>query len=277
MTGVSWLRTRRLIKVGGAEAAAFLQGLITNDINLAKPTSPLYAFILNAKGRIVHDLLVYSPKPKEFWLDVDRNAAAGLERMLKIYRLRRKVDIASVERMAVGFSTAEVKDALPDPRVPDFGFRLLAPEAEVQQPNEDAYVERRLEWGIAEGPDELADQIPLNANGDILNGINFDKGKPLLLLECSFSRSPGCYVGQELIARTHHTGVVRRRITPFRCAARAEGFIVDANGKKQGRVLKSTDSLGLALIAVDAVGAEMTAGGQKIQTFRPHWWPEEIR
>ncbi|KAI6226408.1 putative transferase CAF17, mitochondrial [Aphelenchoides fujianensis] len=244
MTGVSWLHSRRLIKVGGAEAAAFLQGLITNDINLAKPTSPALR-LHSERERDGSSTTSSSTRPnrRNSWLEVDRNAAAGLERMLKIYRLRRKVDIASIERMAVGFSTAEVKDALPDPRVPDFGFRLLAPESDAQQPKEEAYVERRLEWGIAEGPDELADQIPLNANGDILNGINFDKG---------------CYVGQELIARTHHTGVVRRRITPFRCAARAEGLVVDANGKKQGRVLKSTESLGLALIAVDAVGAEMT-------------------
>ena len=44
------------------------------------------------------------------------------------------------------------------------------------------------------------DSIPFAYNLDGLNAISFDKG---------------CYLGQELIARTHYTGVVRRRLIPF--------------------------------------------------------------
>lgn len=47
------------------------------------------------------------------------------------------------------------------------------PDAETEI---DAYLRRRLEWGIPEGEDEIEGQIPLNMNGDIMNGISFDKG-----------------------------------------------------------------------------------------------------
>ena len=55
--------------------------------------------------------------------------------------------------------------------------------------------------GVAEGQQEIArdDSLPMNCNIDLMGGIDFKKG---------------CYVGQELTIRTHHTGVVRRRVVP---------------------------------------------------------------
>ncbi|KAI6205130.1 hypothetical protein M3Y94_00757700 [Aphelenchoides besseyi] len=262
MSRVIWLSTRRLIRVGGVEAKPFLQGLLTNDINLVKPNSAFYSFILNVKGRVVHDLLVYNPNCNEYWLEVDRHSFAGLERMLKVYRLRRKVEIEPLKSTGVGFSVSEQENSIPDPRVSEFGFRVIGEVADKHQTAEDEYLERRLEWGIAEGQEELFDQIPLNANGDLLNGISFDKG---------------CYVGQELIARTHHTGVVRRRIVPFKCEHQANGFIVDSNGKKQGRVLKSSNTSGIGLMALSSIGSQLFVNDEPIQAFRPKWWPEEVR
>lgn len=56
--------------------------------------------------------------------------------------------------------------------------------------------------GVAEGQKEIPreETLPMNANIDLMNGIDFKKG---------------CYIGQELTIRTHHTGVVRRRILPI--------------------------------------------------------------
>jgi folate-binding Fe-S cluster repair protein YgfZ len=93
--------------------------------------------------------------------------------MLKVYRLRRKVDIAPI-KMDVGFAIEPTNGCLADPRAVNFGHRILGESS--GQNNEMDYLYRRLEWGIPEGVDELTDQIPLNANGDIMNGINFDKG-----------------------------------------------------------------------------------------------------
>ena len=253
--------------------------------SLAKRTTPIYSFILNAKGRIVHDLLVYAPQSDEFLLETDQKAARNLERTLKLYRLRRKLEIAPVNAQ-IGFSPIATENAIRDPRVSVFGYRIIGDSTSLDaSPSslaeaEREYRQRRLEWGIAEGHDELYDQIPLNTNGDIMNGINFDKGASRFLFisaqTASFARVLGCYVGQELVARTHHTGVVRRRVVPFRCSERVDGFILDENNRKQGKVLRSSDTHGLALLALKRIGSTLRVNDATIETFRPAWWPDSV-
>lgn len=85
--------------------------------------------------------------------------------------------------------------------------------------------------------------------------------------------SLGCYIGQELVARTHHVGVVRKRVLPFTCSARVHGDVTDDQGKKCGKVLRSTDSRGIALLSPTLAGAALTASGISIDVYLPSWWP----
>jgi len=72
---------------------------------------------------------------------------------------------------------------------------------EYTEVSEEIYSLWRLLHGIGEGTNNLPkDTIPLEANLEFLNGVSFDKG---------------CYLGQELTARAHHTGVIRKRLTPI--------------------------------------------------------------
>jgi folate-binding protein YgfZ len=105
--------------------------------------------------------------------------------------------------------------SLTDCRAPGMGQRVLVPSgssgssaagncAELEGLEEaplSAYTIRRYLRGAAEGQKELPREevLPMNANMDLMGGIDFKKG---------------CYLGQELTIRTHHTGVVRRRILP---------------------------------------------------------------
>mmetsp|Transcript_5799 Transcript_5799/g.10426 ORF Transcript_5799/g.10426 Transcript_5799/m.10426 type:complete len:472 (+) Transcript_5799:174-1589(+) len=71
--------------------------------------------------------------------------------------------------------------------------------------SETVYRGLRILHGVPEGTsgdssDFAGNPLPLECNLDVLNGVSFDKG---------------CYVGQELTARTHFTGVIRKRILPF--------------------------------------------------------------
>ena len=96
-----------------------------------------------------------------------------------------------------------------DPRTPLLGLRALARRpaaaaplpADVPQEDEEVYSLWRHLLGVAEGPEEMpaAHVLPLEANLEYLHGVSFDKG---------------CYLGQELTARTHHTGVIRKRFMP---------------------------------------------------------------
>ena len=98
---------------------------------------------------------------------------------------------------------------LTDCRAPGMGQRVLLAEVDavasvlgnVEEAPLSAYTIRRYLRGVAEGQDEIhrEEALPMNVNLDIMGGIDFKKG---------------CYTGQELTIRTHHTGVVRRRILP---------------------------------------------------------------
>lgn len=93
-----------------------------------------------------------------------------------------------------------------DSRTPDLGWRVITNgktelKADAQECQRSAYTVRRILRGVAEGPGEIAPDktLPLDANIDLMGGIDFRKG---------------CYVGQELTIRTKHRGVVRKRILP---------------------------------------------------------------
>jgi transferase CAF17, mitochondrial len=101
-----------------------------------------------------------------------------------------------------GFGAYSTRDS----RAPDLGWRVITNgkrelKLDAQECPRDTFMVRRFLRGVAEGPDELTPDktLPLDANMDLMGGIDFRKG---------------CYVGQELTIRTKHRGVVRKRILP---------------------------------------------------------------
>ncbi|KAI1730668.1 tRNA-modifying protein YgfZ [Ditylenchus destructor] len=273
------LASRALLRISGNETAPFLQGLVTqNVLSLNKPGT-LYALLLNVKGRIVFDLLIYqfvNAPYDHVILETDAKSLPQLEKVLKVYRLRKKVQIEPIEE-SVYFSapdqtppgTAQT-NVFEDPRVPGFGYRQIGKDLEcATELTEDDYLRRRIEWGIGEG-EELCDQIPLNMNGDIMNGIDFNKG---------------CYIGQELVARSHFTGVIRRRVLPFHCSETdvtstpkkiVGTMLFDDQKKKQGKILKTHKSIGLALLSLNTIGQRLfDEAGNAVEVSRPKWWPKD--
>ncbi|KAL2653049.1 hypothetical protein R1flu_021177 [Riccia fluitans] len=174
-----------------------------------------------------------------------------------------------------------------DPRLPELGLRGVfssnsyPPLVTVDQTvGDEYYVRWRLEQGVAEGSKEIpkGDAIPLEYNLAGLNAISFEKG---------------CYVGQELIARTYHRGVIRKRLMPvnfvFENAAEDQAGVppgVDIldteSNKKVGKVTTALGPYGLALIRLDAAervssNLKLDISGRSIQVkaVRPKWWPAE--
>ncbi|CAI5487260.1 unnamed protein product [Closterium sp. Naga37s-1] len=104
-----------------------------------------------------------------------------------------------------------------DPRLPGLGLRGLFPASEIPplvdaqvEEGEESYRRFRFAMGVAEGCEEMprGEALPLECNLAALHAISFTKG---------------CYVGQELTARTHHRGVVRKRLMPVRIVPSGEG------------------------------------------------------
>jgi folate-binding Fe-S cluster repair protein YgfZ len=85
------LDNRALIQVHGDDSAKFLQGLITNDIEFLKHTNAIYSMLLNARGRILYDMIIYNHHISEssYLIEISENALADFIRILRTYKLRK--------------------------------------------------------------------------------------------------------------------------------------------------------------------------------------------
>ncbi len=135
------LEDRGVLRVGGADAASFLQGLLTNDVEALKPGEARYAALLSPQAKILFDLFaVRAPDGEEvsFLLDCQAAQAADLAKRLGFYKLRAKVAIAneSAERAVVAFwgeKPEAAHDGLvyADPRDSRLGWRAILPRSAV--------------------------------------------------------------------------------------------------------------------------------------------------
>lgn len=243
-SGAAKLTTRRLISLQGPDAPKLLQGIVTNSV---RPESQIgfYAGFLTAQGKILNDVFVYptfgtlwaNEQEPGYMVEVDSEQANSLMAHLRRHKLRSKLAIrlldegeldvwstwkeeekwtrhsATLGELSAG-DTSRVL-GLQDKRASGMGTRVLLPSGSgSSSPLEShpsleslpevplsAYTIRRYLQGVPEGQAEIPrdNSFPMNTNIDLMGGIDFKKG---------------CYLGQELTIRTHHTGVVRRRILP---------------------------------------------------------------
>ena len=125
-----------------------------------------------------------------------------------------------------------------------------------------AYDRLRLGLGVPDGSRDLVleKSILLEAGFDELNGVDWQKG---------------CYIGQELTARTKYRGLIKRRLLPIAIEGPvpAPGTVVTADGREVGEMRSSCDGIGLALLRIEPVveGRPLRAGDTAIAATLPNW------
>ena len=246
-----YLSDRTLIKVSGEEARQFLQGLITNDINKLNADMALYAAMLTAQGKYLFDFIIYEING-DIVLDVVASRAEELVKKLKIYKLRSKVDIALMPDFKVYYDT---DDGIVDPRTVKMGKRYISDEDVTETGSMEEYETLRLQVGVPGAGDLMAeDSFIMQNNFEDLHGVDFQKG---------------CYVGQEIVARTKYKGGVRKSLFKVESDATlpAGGEKIMAGNKAIGEMRSSLGHIGLAQceIADVVAGAEFTCAGQLIK------------
>ena len=265
------LEDRALIRLSGPDWRSFLQGLITQDVETMAEGELRYAALLTPQGRLLHDLFVIAAADGA-WLDVLAQTRDALVARLKMYRLRAKVEIEAVEGSVCALFGTAAKSGegwRRDPRLPALGWRgidLPPPEGAVLGGG-DAYDRHRLTLGVADvARDRLADRAyALEANLDLLNGVDFRKG---------------CFVGQETTSRMKRRSVVKSRLVPIRFEGEvpASGAEVLNGTLRAGEVASGVHGIALALMRLDrAVGATLIVEDRPVALSIPDWLDSAVR
>ncbi|KAL9598831.1 MAG: hypothetical protein Q9219_004250 [cf. Caloplaca sp. 3 TL-2023] len=313
-TGSAHLTNRALISIHGRDAAQYLQGLTTSNVktSTSSPSSGFYSAFLNAQGRVLYDVFIYpldrsadfptkigGDKYEEpgFLIDVDKEHAENLFKHLRRFKLRAKISLRVIDpgecdvwSIWDGSDASSENEANQDSqaigcldtRAPGMGRRIVTyqgqrPNTFYEETSVDTYDIRRILKGIPQGHKEIisGDALPQESNIDFMGGIDFRKG---------------CYVGQELTIRTHHTGVVRKRILPIQMYAmdqkppevlaydpQSKPVLpdtaqnigrVNTRGRSAGKWLSGVNNVGLALCRLE------TMTGVRLTDEVSQWSPE---
>jgi tRNA-modifying protein YgfZ len=283
------LEDRGILAVSGADHRIFLQGLVSNDVDKVGSAQACYAALLTAQGKYLHDFMMIE-SGGEIWLETEARRLSDLKRRLSIYRLRAKAALEERPELVVAAVFGEGARApmglsekpgaarpfasgvaFVDPRLAALGVRCLLPRTDIRRALEGrglteagfgAYDRLRLELGIPDGGRDLVPEksILLEAGFDELNGVDWQKG---------------CYIGQELTARTKYRGLIKKRLMPVEIdgPAPAPGTIVTVDGREVGEMRSSRDGIGLALLRIEPVaeGKHLKAGETTIVASKPGW------
>jgi folate-binding protein YgfZ len=289
------LTGRGTLSVSGTDSLAFLQGIVTNDIELVSANRAIYAAILTPQGKYLHDFFVVK-FGDGFMLDCAANQLAELTKRLKMYRLRAKVDIkyqsADFSIFAItgantpGFAglTAAPGNAIHygdgiafvDPRLAELGLRTIQPAVSALSlmkntgfgaGNLESYQASQFSFGVPDGGNSelLKQTFPLEIGFDELNAISFEKG---------------CYVGQEVTTRMKIRKLVKKRLVPvtFDSKAPAPGSAVQNQNKDAGQIFAANREIGLAMIRLETLdqalnaGAELTVEETTLRATKPAWF-----
>ncbi len=261
ITRIARLDSRALIRVSGPDARPFLHNLLTQDVETLAPGELRFGALLSPPGRLLFDLFLWG-EVGAVVLDVAADRREALLQRLAMYRLRAQVAIEADERIVFAAWGGDLPDGFsPDPRATGLGGRRLDGDVE-SDATENDWQAHRLAAGV---PDPAADApsdktYPIEANFDLLNGIDFQKG---------------CFVGQETTSRMKRRGAIKTRMLPLAFDGPAPPFGAEVlNGDlRAGEVLSGRDGAAMALLRLDRIDGELGVGGRPVSVRRPAWLP----
>jgi folate-binding protein YgfZ len=247
------LADRGVIEVKGADAAGFLQRLVTNSVLDIPQGESRYAALLTPQGKLMFDFFVVPLRGESaagYHIDCLKEHIGELVKRLNLHKMRANILIADKSEefgvaAILGESLREGIEGIMyrDIRTPNMGLRVIAKHDTLQRIadlGEAAYEAHRIAQGVPKGGADFAygDAFVHEANLDLLNGVDFKKG---------------CYVGQEVVARVEFRQSARKRIVKIRFdgPAPAQGTQIMAGDVAIGQVGSAAGKEGLAMVRLD--------------------------
>ena len=287
---------RGVLRLSGADAHPFLQALITRDLDSLSPECAVYGALLTPQGKYLFDFFLCL-KGDDLLLETEAGRLETLTKRLNMYRLRADVTIEQETWEVAAAFGADVDGALGltglgaaralgdgiaflDPRLDGAGARIVTPSGQAEallaavglDPSEAAdYDYFRLGLALPDGSKDMVvdKSLMLESNFEALHGVDFDKG---------------CFVGQELTARTKYRALVRKRLLPVHIY----GPVPEPDsplmaGKWEiGNMRSGQNDRGLALVRLDRLAASggleqtLRAGDATVALQLPAWADFEL-
>jgi folate-binding protein YgfZ len=262
---IAILPERGVLEITGEDRVPFLQGLVSNDVALAAPGRAVFAALLTPQGKWLADFLVFA-EDERLLLDCEAALLPMLAGKLARFRLRSRVVLrdASADFAVLagwGAAVAPVGIAAPDPRLAEAGWRALVAPPGAADSDAAAWDRHRLSLGLPDGSRDCASEqtVLLEAGFDELHGVSWSKG---------------CYMGQELTARTKYRGLLKRRLVPVSVegALPPPGTPVLAGEAEVGELRSGRDGLAMAQLRLEALdGRALAAAGVPVRPRIPGW------
>ena len=260
---IARLPNRAAIEVSGQDRVSFLQGLVSNDVAEAAPGRAVWAALLTPQGKWLADFFILADGAR-LLLDCEAGQAAMLAQRLTRFRLRAAVAVQPVPLQVYagwGGTAPMAGVAAPDPRTPDAGWRVLSDSPLLTDATTEDWDRHRLALGLPDGSRDMEAEKTtlLEAGFDELHGVSWTKG---------------CYMGQELTARTKYRGLLKRRLAPVRIdgPVPAPGTPVLRAGMEVGAMRSAVAGLGLALLRLDAIESDdLSCGDAVLRPAAPAW------
>ena len=224
------LEDRAVIYINGEEAKAFLQNLVSNDINKVTETSSCFASLLTPQGKFLYEFIIVKHK-SGFFIDCEKDQSEEIFKQFNLYKIRSKVEILNLSNEFVvasfgyekylsidgskdilGYTFKYREDPIIlDPRNKDLGARLIInleklylslKKLDLKDDKTENYYSQSHRLGIVpKNLNKLQNKLfGIECNYEELNGIDFKKG---------------CYVGQENTARIKLKNKLSKRLLPI--------------------------------------------------------------
>jgi len=286
----SQLNSRGIIKISGPDKREFLQGLVSGDVNNVTANNAIWSAFLSPQGKYLYDFFV-GEIDGSLALDCERERLGSFLKKLSMFKLKARVEISDeTNNLSVlaawgnGYENAIGTNSSPgastqfgggiafvDPRSEKIGARIIAPEqtavdaliaAGFTHADIGPYNRLRIALGLPDGSrDMTVDRALLLENGfEELGGVSFEKG---------------CYIGQEVTARTRYRGLVKKRLVPVSIDGPTPepGTPIICDEREVGEMKSSEADMGLALIRVENLNDKnpLIANGASLKPIIPDW------
>ncbi len=291
---ISILPDRGVISVTGDDARTFLQGIVSNDTEKVSSDRTGFGAFLTPQGKFLFDFFM-AEHDGQILIETDNGRIEEFIKRLSLYKLRANVTLTNITEgynVAVVFGAGSLETlslpaepgacitygsgiAFTDPRLSEAGARLIVPSNDTddilndpsfQATDAKSYDLHRIGLGLPDSSrDLIVEKSVLLENGfDELNGVDWHKG---------------CYMGQEVTARTKHRGLVKKRLLPVTIEGSApeSGTPIMADDREAGEMRSSCGNEGMALIRLDYLDeaanpkSTLSAGQAVITPRKPDW------